>query len=60
MTDVLINTEQVLNVHGQGQDTVDQLPIHLLIVVGQTFCLQEKKLVLDRINSSKQETSELF
>jgi len=30
----------------------EQLPIYLLIVVGQTFSKEEKKIVLDKINSS--------
>lgn len=51
MTDVLLNIEQ--NVVGSmPEDTSSQLPISLLIVVGQTFSKQEKRAVLDRVNSS--------
>lgn len=54
MTDVLLKVEQA---HGDKvlseSDGNNQLPIHLLIVVGQTFGKHEKKIVLERINSSK-------
>jgi hypothetical protein len=52
MTDVLVNIEQVPKVHGIDNGTDNQLPIHILIVVGQTFSEHEKKAILDRINSS--------
>jgi hypothetical protein len=63
MTDVLTNNiEQLaasqlpLNGSEMQVDSApeqNQLPIYLLIVVGQTLSKQEKTFVLDRINSSK-------
>lgn len=51
MAEVLVRIEGLSqSVH---EDQTSQLPIHLLIVVGQTFSKEEKQKVLDRINSSK-------
>lgn len=53
MTDVLVNLEQVQKTETLEDSTGGQLPIYLLIVVGQTFSRTEKATILDRINSSK-------
>ena len=54
MTDVLLKVEQVHSDKVLSEnENMNQLPIHLLIVVGQTFGKDEKKVVLERINSSK-------
>ncbi len=53
MTEVLVNVEQVQKMDVQEDTGANQLPIHLLIVVGQTYGKEEKKEVLNRLNSSK-------
>ena len=44
--------EQML-VEQQADEAGQQLPIYLLVLIGQTFSKEEKKLILERINSSK-------
>ena len=50
--------EQML-VEQQADEAGQQLPIYLLVLIGQTFSKEEKKLVLERINSSKSNNSHL-
>jgi len=60
MTEVLVNIEQVPKVDVQQDTAASQLPIHLLVVVGQTYGKNEKREVLNRLNSSEFFYSLLF
>ena len=51
--------EQML-VEQQADEAGQQLPIYLLVLIGQTFSKEEKKLILERINSSKFNLNSLY